>query len=80
LKAFIEQEVMRFSQLSFGSKNIPQVEHNIVSFGPNSSSVRVKDGQMSLIKGLLYSPKKCKCDSYSLAFLPQGDCNYCITC
>src|SRR5437868_3145375 len=39
----------------------------------DSSSVRVKDGQMSLLKGLLHSPKKCKFDSYSLALPPQGD-------
>jgi len=43
---------MRFSQLSFGPKNIPQVGQIIVSFGLNSSAVRVKDGLMSLIKGL----------------------------
>ena len=70
---------MRFSHLIFRPKNIPQVGQNIVSFGLNSSSVRVKDGQMHLIKGLLHSPKKCKFDSCSLALPPQGDCNYCIT-
>jgi len=70
---------MRLSQLIFGPKNIPQAGQNIVSFGLNSSSVRVKDSQMSLIKGLLHSPKKCKCDSCSLAIPPQGDCNCCIT-
>src|SRR5262250_289476 len=67
---------MRFSQRIFGTKNISQVGQNIVSFGLNSSSGRVKDGQMSPIKGLLHSPKKCKCDSCSLALPPQGACNY----
>jgi hypothetical protein len=70
---------MRFSQLIFRLKNIPQVGQNIVLFGLNSSSMRVKDGQMSMIKGLLHSPKKHKFDTYSLALLPQGSCNYCAT-
>jgi hypothetical protein len=41
--------------------------------------MRVKDGQMSMIKGLLHSPKKYKFDAYSLALLPQGSCNYYAT-
>jgi hypothetical protein len=53
---------MRFSQLIFGPKNIPQVEQNIVYFGLNSSSMKVKDGQMSMIEDPLYSPKKRKFD------------------
>src|SRR5215472_12694682 len=71
LEGLFRQKVMRFSQLIFGPNNIPQAGQNIVSFGLNSSSVRVKDSQMSLIKGLLHSPKKRKCDSCALALPPQ---------
>jgi hypothetical protein len=80
LEDIYRQKVMGFSQLIFGPKNIPQVGQNIVSFGLSSVSMRVKDGQMSMIKGLLHSPKKCKFDSCSLALPPRGDCNYYITC
>ena len=45
------QEVMRFSQLIFRPKNIPQVEQNIVSFGLDSSCVRGKEGHMRTIEG-----------------------------
>ena len=34
----------------------------LCSFGLNSSSVRVKDGQMSMIEGSSHSTKKCKFD------------------
>jgi hypothetical protein len=51
---------MGFSQPVFGAKNIPQVEQTIVSFGLNESSVRVKDGQMSMIEGSWHSAKKRK--------------------
>jgi hypothetical protein len=61
-KPFIHRGLVRFSQLIFELKNIPQVEHNIVSFGLNLSSMRIKDGQMSMIEGPLHSPKKCKFD------------------
>jgi len=66
---------MRFSQLIFGPKNIPQVEHNIVSCGLNESSVGVKNGQISLMEGPLHSPKKWQFDACSRALPPQGDCN-----
>jgi hypothetical protein len=52
---------------------------NMVSFGLDLPSVRVKDGHMSIIKHLLHGPKKRKFDTYSLALPSQGDCNYCIT-
>jgi hypothetical protein len=45
---------MRFSQRIFGPKSIPQVEHNIVSFGLNQSSVRGKDGLMGMLEGSLH--------------------------
>src|SRR5215208_6443244 len=67
---------MEFSQPGFGLKNMPKVEQTNVSFGLNSSSRRGKDDQMSMIKGLLRSPKKCKFDSCSLALPPEGHCNY----
>ena len=60
LEGIYPQNVMRFSQLSSGPKSIPQVEPNIVSFGLNQSSVRGKDGPMSMLEGSLHSPKKCK--------------------
>jgi hypothetical protein len=60
LEGIYPQKVMRFFQLIFRPKNIPQVEQNIVSFGLNSSSMRVKDGQMSMIEGHFHSPKKYK--------------------
>ena len=60
LESIYLQKVMRFSHLIFGPKNLLQAEHNIVSFGLNSSSVRVKDAQMSMIEGSLHSPKKRK--------------------
>ena len=62
LEGICPQRVMGFSQLVFGAKNIPQAEHNIVSFGLDKSSVRVKDGQMSMIEGSSHSAKKCKFD------------------
>jgi hypothetical protein len=62
LEGLYPQKVMRFSQLIFGPRNVPQVEQNIVSFGLNSSSRRGKDGQRSMNEGLLYSPKKRKFD------------------
>jgi hypothetical protein len=76
LEGIYPQKLMRFSQLIFGPKNIPLVEYNIVSFGLNSSSLMGKDGQMSIIEGPLYSPKKCKCDSCSLALPHEGHRNY----
>ncbi len=79
LESIYRQKLMRFSQLIFGPKNISQVGQSIVLFGLNASSMRVKDGQMSMIKGLLHGPKKRKFDAYSLALLPQGSCNYCAT-
>jgi hypothetical protein len=60
LEGIYPQKVMRFSQRISGPKNIPQVEQNIVLFGLNSSSVKIKDGQMSMIEGPLHSPKKYK--------------------
>ena len=57
LEGIYPQKVMRFSQLIFGPRNVPQMEQNIVSFGLNSSSRRGKDGQRSMNEGLLYSPK-----------------------
>jgi hypothetical protein len=62
LEGLYPQRVMGFFQLVFGAKNIPQVEQTIGSFGLNSSSVRVKDGQMSMIEGSSHSTKKCKFD------------------
>jgi hypothetical protein len=58
LEGIYSQTLMGFSQLVFGAKNIPQVEQNIVSFGLNESSVRVKDSQMSMIEGSSHSAKK----------------------
>ena len=80
LEGVYSQKVMRYSQRIFGPKNIPQEEQNIVSFGLNSSSVRVKDGQMNMIEGPLHRPKKCKFNERSLALPSLGDCNYSITC
>jgi hypothetical protein len=60
LEGIYPQKVIRCSQLIFGPKNIPQVEQNIVAFGLHSSSMKVKDGQMSMIEDPLYSPKKRK--------------------
>jgi hypothetical protein len=62
LEGIYPQKVMRFSQLISGPENRPQIEQNIVSFGLNLSSLRVKDGQMSMIEGSLHSPKKHKFD------------------
>jgi hypothetical protein len=75
LEGVYPQKLMRFSQLIFGPKNIPQAGQNIVSFGLNSSSVRVKDAQMNMIKGFLHSSKEYKFDTCSLALPPQGGCN-----
>jgi len=60
LEVIYPQRLMIFPQRIFEPKNRPQVEHNIVSFGLNESSVRVKDGQMSMIKGSSHSTKKRK--------------------
>src|ERR687886_565941 len=76
LEGIYPQKVVIFSQPIFGPKNVPQVEHNIVSFGLNLPSRRGKDGQMSMIEDLVYSLKRCKYGKYSLALLPPGDCNY----
>ena len=62
LEGLYPQRVMGFFQLVFGAKNIPQVEQTIGSFGLNTSSVRVKDGQMSMIEGSSHSTKKRKFD------------------
>src|SRR6516165_7185482 len=80
LEGICRQKLMRFSQLIFWPTNRPQVRQNIVSFGLHSSSMRGKDGQISMIKGLLHSSKKRKSDAYSLALPPKGGCNYCTTC
>src|SRR5437763_1314113 len=80
LEGIYPQKFMRFSQLIFGPKNLPPVEHNIVSFGLNSSSLMGKDGQISIIEGPLYGPKKCKYDSCSLALPHEGHCHYRINC
>jgi hypothetical protein len=79
LEGVYQQSLMGFSQLVLGAKNIPPVEQIIVSFGLNSFSMRVKDGQMSMIEGSSHSVKKHKFDSCSLALPPQGDGNYRIT-
>jgi hypothetical protein len=79
LEGIYSQWLMGFSQLIFGLKHIPQVEQNIVLFILNLSSVKVKDGQMSMIEDPSHSPKKCKFEQYLLALPPQGDCNYLLT-
>ena len=44
LECIYSQWLMRFSQLIFGLKHIPQVEQNIVLFVLHLSSMKVKDG------------------------------------
>ena len=80
LEGFYPQKVARFSQLVFGPHNMPQVAHKVVSFGLNAFSRRGKDGQTSMIEGLLHSPQRCKIDAYWLALPPQRGCNYRVTC
>jgi hypothetical protein len=80
LEGMYPQKGVRFFHLIFGPKNIPQVEHTIVSFGLHTSSLRGKDGQMSMIAGPLHSPKKCEFHEGSRAFPPHGDCKYRLTC
>jgi hypothetical protein len=79
LESIYPQLVVRFSQPLFGPQNVPQVAHNIVSFGLNLSSRRGKDGQISMIEGPLHSLKRCEFGRCSLALPPQEDCNYRIT-
>jgi hypothetical protein len=49
LEGIYSQRLMVFSQYVFRVKNLPQVEQTIGSFGLNEASVKVKDGQMSMI-------------------------------
>jgi len=59
---------------------MPQTVQIKDQFGLNWQALRVKDGTMSMIQGSLHSPIRDKCVKCSLALLPQGGCNYRLTC